>query len=148
MAMPQRKQPKAFGVAPVENKVPVSTTPLPPIVESHTTAEDESVRTSPTVPATLDTKTVLPPISGGDSLGDGSEKITEIVKSSSSLAEPLPPIASPSEVKDSSEVTEATSGAAETAELAIKENVAPLPPITPKQADSAGQFGDVYFVLG
>ena len=27
-------------------------------------------------------------------------------------------------------------------------HMAPLPPITPKQADPAVQFGEVYFVLG
>lgn len=190
--MPHRRQVKAFGVAPVENKA-ATTTPLPPIVESHTTAENESVKESTNSPMTMDAKTVLPPISGGDSLGDGSEKVAEVksssslaeplppiasplevkdgevteetsglaetteltvkenekvTKSSSSLAEPLPPIASPSEVKDG-EVTEATSGAAETvAELTTKENVTPLPPITPKEADPAIQFGDVYFILG
>ena len=54
-----------------------------------------------------------------------------------SLTEPLPPIASPAEVKDS-EVTEVTSDSVENAELTMKEN---------KQADPVVQFGEVYFVL-
>lgn len=140
MSMPQRAQTKAFGASTAESKMVASATPLPPIVEPQPTVEDESVK------MTLDTKTVLPPISG-DNLGDNSEKVVEI-KSPSSLAEPLPPITSPAEVKDS-EATEASSGAVETgAELIMKEDVTPLPPITPKQADSAIKFGDVYFVLG
>ena len=147
MSMAHGRHAKAFGVAPVENKVAASTTPLPPIVESHTTtAEDESVK-SASVPATLDAKTVLPPIAGDDN-SNGSEKVVEAAKSSSSLAEPLPPIAaSPAVVKDS-EVTAVVSGGAENAELTMKENMTPLPPITPKQADPAAQFGEVYFVLG
>ena len=147
MSMPQRRQPKAFGVAPAENRVAASTTPLPPIAESQATDEDESVRKSPTVPMTLDTKTVLPPIISGENLGDSNEKVVEIVKSSSSMSEPLPPITGPSEVKDS-EATEATSGAVESDDLTMKDSITPLPPITPKQADPAVQFGDVYFVLG
>jgi len=140
--MPQRRQSKAFGVIPAESKIAASATPLPPIVDSHATAEAEGVSKSPTVPATLDAKTVLPPISSNYS----SEKIVEVVKSSSSLAEPLPSITGPSEVKDG-EVADATSDATDTTELTLKENIAPLPPITPKQVP-AMQFGDVYFVLG
>ena len=136
---------KAFGVAPVENKIAASTTPLPPIVESRTTAAEGETVKSPAVPATLDAKTVLPPIAGDDN--SSSERVVEVAKSPSSLAEPLPPIASPAEVKDS-EVTAVVSGGAENAELTMKENTAPLPPITPKQADPAVQFGEVYFVLG
>lgn len=143
--MPQRTQSKAFEVASeAENKVAASATPLPPIVNPPATTEDEPVTKSPTIPSTLDAKTVLPPINSGDSLGDTS---IEVVKSSSSLAEPLPPIAGPSEAKDS-KVAEATSGATEPSKLTIQESVSPLPPITPKQADPALQFGDVYFVLG
>lgn len=147
--MPQRTQSKAFEVASeAENKVAASATPLPPIVNPPATTEDEPVRKSPTIPSTLDAKTVLPLINSGDSLGDTSiEKVIEVVKSSSSLAEPLPPIAGPSEAKDS-KVAEATSGATEPSKLTIQESVSPLPPITPKQADPALQFGDVYFVLG
>ena len=145
--MPQRRQLKAFGMVPAENKAATSTTPLPPIAESQATVEDETVRKSPTVPMTLDTKTVLPPISSGENLGNSNEKVVEIVKSSSSMSEPLPPITGPSEVKDS-EATEATSGAADSGGLTMKESITPLPPITPKQADPAVQFGDVYFVLG
>ena len=190
MAMPW--QPQGFGVAPTEHRIAVATTPLPPIGELHTTFEDEAVRKSP---ATLDTKTVLPPINS-EHVGDTSEKI-ELVKSSSSIAEPLPPMTSPSEVKDNeatratlsatenseltlkenitltgkqvaemikasssiaeplppisgpsevkvSEVTEVKSGATESNELTKKENITPLPPIAPRQV----QFGDVYFVLG
>ena len=148
VSMAHRNHTKAFGVAPVENKIAASTTPLPPIVASHTTAADDESVKSPTVPATLDVKTILPPIITGDgSSGDGSEKVVEVVKSSSSLAEPLPPIACPAEVKNS-EVIGMTSGGAENAELTMKENITPLPPITPKQADPAVQFGEVYFVLG
>ena len=62
------------------------------------------------MPATLDVKTILPLIiAGDDSSGDGSEKVVEAFKSSSSLAEPLPPIANLAIVKDS-EVTTMTSG--------------------------------------
>ena len=148
MSMPQGRQAKAFGVAPAENRVAASTTPLPPIGESPATVEDELVRKSPTAPMMLDTKTVLPPISSGENLVDGSEKVVEIIKSSSSMAEPLPPItAGPPEAQDV-EATEVTSGAVESGELTMKENTTPLPPITSKQADSAVQFGDVYFVLG
>ena len=146
--MPQRKQPKAFGVAPAENRVAASTTPLPPIAESQATVEDESVRKSPTVPMTLDNKTVLPPITSGENLGNSNEKVVEIVQSSSSMSEPLPPITGPSEVKDSEATEATTSDAVDSGELTMKESITPLPPITPKQADPAMQFGDVYFVLG
>ena len=61
------------------------------------------------------------------------------VRSSLSLTEPLLPVASPAEMKDS-EVTEVTSGA-------MKKNVASLPYVTPKQTDPT-IFGEVYFVLG
>lgn len=147
MSMPQRRQPKAFGMVPAENRVAPSTTPLPPIAESQATVEDESVRKSPTAPMTLDNKTVLPPITSDENLENSKEKVVEIVKSSSSMSEPLPPITGPPEVKDS-EVTEATSDTVDSGELTTKESIAPLPPITPKQADPAVQFGDVYFVLG
>ena len=63
----KNKSIKAFGVAPVENKVE-STTPILPIVA---TAEDESVKL-PTVSMTLDAK-LAPPIGDDDSSGGGSE---------------------------------------------------------------------------
>ena len=130
----KNKSIKAFGVAPVENKV-ASTTPTFPIVESNTTAEDESVKL-PTVPVTLDAK-IAPPIADDDSLGGGSEieKVVEINKSSSNLTKPLSLMAG---LKDS-EVTEVTSDSVENAELTMKEN---------KLTDPTVQFGEVYFVLG
>ena len=188
MAMPW--QPIAYRVAPSEHRVAASTTPLPPIAEL-ATVEDEASRKSL---AALDTKTVLPPITSSEHAGDTSEKI-ELVKSSSSMTEPLPPITSPSEVKDGeatratsgatesseltmkeningekvaemvkvsssmaeplppitdpsevkdSEATEVTSGATVNSELTMKQNITPLPPITSRRV----QFGDVYFVLG
>lgn len=143
---PQGKQPKAFGVPSAENKIAAaSATPLPPIVDSQTTVGDELVKKSPTITTTMDPKTVLPPIVSSE---DGDKKdVGDVVKSSSNIAEPLPPITGSQEVKDS-EMAEATSGATETAELTMQENMSPLPPITPKQAEPAMQFGNVYFVLG
>ena len=130
----KNKPTKAFGGAPVESKV-ASTTPTFP----NTTAEDESVNI-PTVPVTLDAK-IKPPIAGDNrSAGGGEiEKVVESLKSSLSLTEPLLPVASPAEVKDS-EVTKVTSGA-------MEENVASLPFVTSKQTNPT-IFGEVYFVLG